>query len=209
MWTWFSDPFGTDAANSNPAGAGTFAYNLRFPGQVFDGQVGLHDNYFRDFDPAAGRYVESDPIGLKGGSLSTYAYVEGNPISNIDPLGLWSIGDPLPQSVADSVTGFGDGAYKAITLGFGNLQDIRDVAGINGGVDACSSAYRYGHIAGEIEGAGALAGSLAAKSFSRGGWLNSNRYLRIGWGKDKGYEVFRISGNWIADHIDLFRGPRL
>jgi hypothetical protein len=122
---------------------------------------------------------------------------------------LWSIGDPLPQSVVDSVTGFGDGAYKAITLGFGNLQDIRDVAGINGGVDACSSAYRYGRIAGEIEGAGALAGSLAAKSFSRGGWLNSNRYLRIGWGKDKGYEVFRISGNWIADHIDLFRGPRL
>ena len=31
MWTWNSDPFGTDAANTNPAGAGTFAYNLRFP----------------------------------------------------------------------------------------------------------------------------------------------------------------------------------
>jgi uncharacterized protein RhaS with RHS repeats len=37
MWTWNSDPFGTDAANANPAGAGTFAYNLRFAGQVFDG----------------------------------------------------------------------------------------------------------------------------------------------------------------------------
>ena len=35
MWTWFSDPFCTDAANANPAGIGTFAYNLRFPGQVF------------------------------------------------------------------------------------------------------------------------------------------------------------------------------
>jgi len=33
MWTWFSDPFGTTAANTNPAGAGPFAYNLRFPGQ--------------------------------------------------------------------------------------------------------------------------------------------------------------------------------
>jgi hypothetical protein len=30
------------------------------------------------------------------------------------------------------VTGFGDGAYRGITLGFGNLQDVRDVAGING-----------------------------------------------------------------------------
>jgi RHS repeat-associated protein len=67
MWTWFSDPFGTEAANSNPAGAGAFGYNLRFPGQLFDGEVGLHDNYFRDYDPATGRYVQSDPIGFAGG----------------------------------------------------------------------------------------------------------------------------------------------
>jgi RHS repeat-associated protein len=88
MWTWFSDPFGTDAANSNPAGAGTFAYSLRLPGQVFDGQVGLHYNGYRDFDPAVGRYIESDPIGLAGGSNSTYLYVGANPILLEDPFGL-------------------------------------------------------------------------------------------------------------------------
>ena len=96
MWTWFSDPFGTDAANANPQGAGPFPYNLRFPGQVFDGQVGLHDNYFRDYDPATGRYVESDPIGLLGRSYSTYSYAFQNPEWNIDPDGLAPPGVTAP-----------------------------------------------------------------------------------------------------------------
>jgi len=80
MWTWNSDPFGTDAANPDPSGAGTFAYNPRFPGQLFDGQAGLHYNYYSDYDPASGGYVESDPIGLAAG-VNTYAYVGAQPIS--------------------------------------------------------------------------------------------------------------------------------
>jgi len=44
MWTWNADPFGMDAANANPSGAGAFAYTLRFQGQLFDGQAGLHYN---------------------------------------------------------------------------------------------------------------------------------------------------------------------
>jgi RHS repeat-associated protein len=45
-------------------------------------------NYARDYDPQVGRYVEADPIGLNGGSFSTYSYAGNNPISNEDPLGL-------------------------------------------------------------------------------------------------------------------------
>ena len=49
--------------------------------------AGTHYNYFRDFDPSIGRYIQSDPIGLDGG-LNTYAYGGSNPLINIDPEGL-------------------------------------------------------------------------------------------------------------------------
>jgi RHS repeat-associated protein len=87
MWTWNADPFGTDSAHPNPSGASTFAYNLRFLGQLFDGQAGLHYNGLRDFDPAVGRYVQSDPIG-QGGGLDPYLFAINNPIEFSDPNGL-------------------------------------------------------------------------------------------------------------------------
>lgn len=60
---------------------------MRHAGQYFDAEGGLFYNYFRDYDPASGRYIESDPIGLRGG-LNTYGYVGGNALGAVDPWGL-------------------------------------------------------------------------------------------------------------------------
>jgi len=73
VWLWAGEAFG----DAEPIGSLTF--NLRFPGQYFDAESGQHYNVMRDYDPALGRYVQSDPIGLVGG-INTYLYAGGSPM---------------------------------------------------------------------------------------------------------------------------------
>jgi RHS repeat-associated protein len=74
--------------------------NLRFPGQYFDAETGLHQNWFRDYDPKTGRYMEADPSGIgtdqivgtgrstERSRLNLYAYTDLNPLRFVDPTGL-------------------------------------------------------------------------------------------------------------------------
>ncbi|REG61337.1 RHS repeat-associated protein [Paraburkholderia sp. BL6669N2] len=80
-FTGFGEYRGTEWLDDRP-----FDEALRFAGQYADEETGLHYNTFRYYDPATGRFVSQDPIGLAGG-FNLYAYAP-NPVSWIDPWGL-------------------------------------------------------------------------------------------------------------------------
>ena len=81
VWRWDAGAFG----QGNPTGAAIV--NLRFPGQYSDDESMLVQNWHRTFDPQSGRYIQSDPTGLVGGT-NTYGYALSNPLKFADPLGL-------------------------------------------------------------------------------------------------------------------------
>jgi RHS repeat-associated protein len=109
VWRWDQgEPFGNDVPNNNPSGASAFDFPLRFAGQYFDRETGLAYNYFRDYDPAIGRYIQSDPLGLKGGS-NTYLYAKADPLRRTDPTGQ----GPL-SFTACVIASYGATAYSVI-----------------------------------------------------------------------------------------------
>jgi RHS repeat-associated protein len=81
---WSADylPFGKASVT-----IGTVGNDLRFAGQYYDSETGLHYNYHRYYDPKLGRYLRADPIGLLGG-INLYQYASANPINASDPFGL-------------------------------------------------------------------------------------------------------------------------
>jgi RHS repeat-associated protein len=104
----FGETFSVSGAASGPGGN-----PKRFPGQLYDPETGFHYNYFRDYDPTTGRYLQSDPIGLFGG-LNTYAYVSGNPLKKLDPDGRFGLIGCAVGAVVGGVSGGMGGVAKSL-----------------------------------------------------------------------------------------------
>ena len=127
-WPWLQNPFG-----EKPASGSGYTLNLRYPGQYADAETGLNYNYFRDgYEAASGRYGQSDPLGLFGGSYSPYVYASGDPIIYIDPFGLcWIYSQSTGQLThvdADGNVDYTANGYSGYGSGLNNSA-MQNVAG--------------------------------------------------------------------------------
>jgi RHS repeat-associated protein len=111
------ESWGLKIGTVGTTGVDGFAERLR---QYWDSETNSHYNYFRDYQPHKGRYVQSDPIGLYGG-INTFAYVDGNPLANFDPNGQSWI-----AKIAGCAVGFAAGYYAGDSIR-GTIRDFNEL----------------------------------------------------------------------------------
>jgi RHS repeat-associated protein len=160
-----------------------------FAGGLSDRDTGLVRFGARDYDPQAGRWTVKDPIGFDGRDANLYGYALSDPINLIDPAGLWSFGDPIPQGVVDVAAGFGDG------ISLGATATIRGFLGTNDVVNFSSGAYW---------GAFAAGVGVTAVGYATGAELSLGRNFRLApWGNRTGDPY----GEWPHYHRRGCPGP--
>lgn len=159
------------------------ASRVWLPGQYFDAESGLTYNVNRDYEPATGRYIQSDPIGLRGG-MSTYTYVLSRPHTLRDVRGL--VVGPSPT-----------GPFPPETLG--RIPDPSDIPrNIPGGPwTPAGPGQRPGAFYGPKQPSGPKAMCEYSPPESSGGMKGSTGYWKLTppGGPEQGFDM---SGNSIT-----------
>jgi RHS repeat-associated protein len=135
-----------------------FVQPYTFTSRELDGESGLYYFRVRYYDSISGRFVTEDPKGFAA-SVNFYGYVDGNPVSRVDPYGLDALTD---------LSNFSAGAGDFLSGGFMNWfnitervlghraipisqlfrQELLATIGLNNTVDHCSTAYAVGEYTG-------------------------------------------------------------
>jgi RHS repeat-associated protein len=174
VWRWESDGYGTSPANEDPDGNGQpTTVNLRFPGQYYDEESGLHYNWHRYYVPRLGRYLSSDPIGVTGGH-NLFLYADGRPTRYIDRTGLcpWCIGASI-GAIAGGIQAGNSGGWS-----WNNAENIATgalVGAVSGAVPGLLST-RWGLAAATAVGAAAGASGNLAGQVASGSSLDCLNY---------------------------------
>jgi RHS repeat-associated protein len=200
-WQWDGGAFGEHPPDQDPSGLGPFVLNLRFPGQYFDAETGLFYNYFRDYDPQTGRYVQSDPVGLAGG-LNTYSYVAASPLSRVDRRG---------ESWQLPAIGFAVGAATGAAAAYQQCQPIAAGIVVGGAVGATAgfALPKTPTIAiGVVAGGGAEV-AMSLVSNQSPDWTNVGTAAFLGgWGGAVGFGLGKVGipGWWSTAMTGLATG---
>jgi RHS repeat-associated protein len=110
--------------------------NLRFPGQYDDAETGTFYNYQRQYLASQGRYTQGDPIGLEGG-LNRFGYVDGAPLSMIDPSGL----DPWYKETMRVYTDRAGQKTMVYTPSEGQVLEFETRNIVSGALDGADGPY--------------------------------------------------------------------
>ena len=135
------DPYGARTRT-----AGTADTDIGYAGYFKHATSGLDLAVYRAYDSQHGNWVGRDPVGEAGG-LNLYEYVGGNPASQIDPLGLWTINIGISGSINIPLigpVGIGGGGFAGIAFDGTNLGFYGGGGGGVGGGAGGSIGIQFG-----------------------------------------------------------------
>jgi RHS repeat-associated protein len=193
-----------------------------FTGREYDPESGLYYYRARYYDPMTGTFLQEDPaftanlypysgsVGKPLPETNLYLYTGNNPINRTDPFGLYWGEDQVDRWLSESVV---PGPYGQPTSEWGpegptSWGDPLQYT------EAAGGAWMWAERAAVGTAAAATACAVGWSGVQRGGWMNANRYLRIGLGQHRGRLVFRVAGEWVErligkPHWDIWTGGPL